>query len=111
MHCGSMNCTVNCFIFSLSFLPDAVAGFVQNVPALDSVWIESTSKTAAHILEKLDTDLKNYKSNSIKESIRLAILNYRMACPMCSFDNYVYVLNSSNLCVLVVVMTISQNII
>ena len=58
--------------FSLSFLPDAVAGFVQNfnVPALDTVWIESTTKTAAHILEKLDTDLKNYKSNSIKESIR-----------------------------------------
>ena len=33
-------------------------------------WIESRSKKAALKLEKLDTDLKNYKSNSIKESIR-----------------------------------------
>lgn len=34
------------------------------------VWIESKNKKAALKLEKLDTDLKNYKSNSIKESIR-----------------------------------------
>jgi len=33
-------------------------------------WIETRSKKAALKLEKLDTDLKNYKSNSIKESIR-----------------------------------------
>lgn len=32
--------------------------------------MESKSKKAALKLEKLDTDLKNYKSNSIKESIR-----------------------------------------
>lgn len=53
-----------------SSLPDAVAGVVHNVPALDTQWIETTSKKAALKLEKLDTDLKNYKSNSIKESIR-----------------------------------------
>ena len=57
-------------IFSSSILPDAVAGVVHNVPALDSQWIETTAKKAAMKLEKLDTDLKNYKSNSIKESIR-----------------------------------------
>ena len=33
-------------------------------------WIEVRTKKAALKLEKLDTDLKNYKSNSIKESIR-----------------------------------------
>merc|ERR1719350_2762980 len=33
-------------------------------------WIETKNKKAALKLEKLDTDLKNYKSNSIKESIR-----------------------------------------
>jgi len=33
-------------------------------------WIEVRNKKAALKLEKLDTDLKNYKSNSIKESIR-----------------------------------------
>ncbi|XP_046352804.1 COP9 signalosome complex subunit 1-like isoform X2 [Haliotis cracherodii] len=53
-----------------STLPDAVAGAVHNVPALDTQWIETTAKKAALKLEKLDTDLKNYKSNSIKESIR-----------------------------------------
>ena len=52
-------------------LPDAVAGFIRNVPPIDTSWIETTSKRAAHKLEKLDTDLKNYRGNSIKESIRL----------------------------------------
>lgn len=33
-------------------------------------WIDVKNKKAALKLEKLDTDLKNYKSNSIKESIR-----------------------------------------
>ena len=40
------------------------------VPPLDTQWIEVTNKKAAIKLEKLDIDLKNYKSNSIKESIR-----------------------------------------
>ncbi|XP_067936793.1 COP9 signalosome complex subunit 1-like [Watersipora subatra] len=53
-----------------SVLPDAVAGFVRNTPPLDTNWIEGTSKRAAQKLEKLDTDLKNYRGNSIKESIR-----------------------------------------
>ncbi|XP_052069761.1 COP9 signalosome complex subunit 1-like isoform X1 [Mytilus californianus] len=57
-------------VSSSSSLPDAVAGIVHNVPGLDTQWIEITSKKAALKLEKLDTDLKNYKSNSIKESIR-----------------------------------------
>jgi hypothetical protein len=55
-------------------LPDAIAGVVHNAPALDNQWIETTSKKAALKLEKLDTDLKNYKSNSIKESIRYGTL-------------------------------------
>ncbi|KAK3091694.1 hypothetical protein FSP39_021926 [Pinctada imbricata] len=57
-------------VTSSSSLPDAVAGAVHSVPPLDTQWIETTSKKAALKLEKLDTDLKNYKSNSIKESIR-----------------------------------------
>uniref|UniRef100_A0A674AZ33 G protein pathway suppressor 1 n=1 Tax=Salmo trutta TaxID=8032 RepID=A0A674AZ33_SALTR len=39
-------------------------------PLLDTAWAESTRKKALLKLEKLDTDLKNYKGNSIKESIR-----------------------------------------
>ncbi|XP_076809107.1 COP9 signalosome complex subunit 1-like isoform X2 [Clavelina lepadiformis] len=50
-------------------LPD-VAGAVNQLPSLDSHWMEHTSKHAGTLLEKLDIDLKNYKSNSIKESIR-----------------------------------------
>ena len=70
--CGGRGSTYHtcCKCFSSSVLPDAVAGVVHNVPALDTQWIETTAKKAALKLEKLDTDLKNYKSNSIKESIR-----------------------------------------
>ena len=57
---------------SSSVVPSAVGGGVvhNNVPSLDQQWMESTAKKAALKLEKLDTDLKNYKANSIKESIR-----------------------------------------
>lgn len=59
-------------------LPDVAMAIEQqqhqqqqsDVPVLDSMWIESRNKKAALKLEKLDNDLKNYKSNSIKESIR-----------------------------------------
>lgn len=44
--------------------PESVIG------PLDTSWIEQRSKKGQLKLEKLDTDLKNYKSNSIKESIR-----------------------------------------
>ncbi|RXG55120.1 COP9 signalosome complex subunit 1 [Armadillidium vulgare] len=40
------------------------------LPTLDLQWVESRSKKAALKLEKLDSDLKNSKVNSIKESIR-----------------------------------------
>lgn len=54
-----------------SSLPDvAVQSTSQDVPAIDTMWMETRSKKAALKLEKLDNDLKNYKSNSIKESIR-----------------------------------------
>lgn len=58
------------FNFSNSNLPDVTGGLNANVVPLDTVWMETKSKKAALKLEKLDTDLKNYKSNSIKESIR-----------------------------------------
>lgn len=55
----------------LQQLPDVAAqSTVQDIPPFDSIWLETKSKKAALKLEKLDNDLKNYKSNSIKESIR-----------------------------------------
>ncbi|CAG9855864.1 unnamed protein product [Phyllotreta striolata] len=51
-------------------VPDVAASTCQDIPTIDNSWMESKSKRAALKLEKLDNDLKNYKSNSIKESIR-----------------------------------------
>ncbi|XP_067088521.1 COP9 signalosome complex subunit 1 isoform X1 [Osmerus mordax] len=51
-------------------VPDAVPEGGVEPPSLDPAWAESTRKKALLKLEKLDTDLKNYKGNSIKESIR-----------------------------------------
>lgn len=39
-------------------------------PDIDNHWLESTTKRAIQKLDKLDQDLKTYKNNSIKESIR-----------------------------------------
>merc|ERR1719234_372295 len=50
-----------------SVLPSAVAGIVHNIPSLDQQWMESTAKKAALKLEKLDTDLKNYKAEALPE--------------------------------------------
>ncbi|KAI2809698.1 hypothetical protein RDWZM_003104 [Blomia tropicalis] len=41
-----------------------------NLYSLDTVWMEEKSKMSQIYFEKLDNDLKNYKTNSIKESIR-----------------------------------------
>lgn len=52
-------------------LPDVAAQSTsQDIPTVDQMWVDTKSKKAALKLEKFDTDLKNYKSNSIKESIR-----------------------------------------
>ncbi|KAG5678480.1 hypothetical protein PVAND_008150 [Polypedilum vanderplanki] len=55
-----------------SSLPDVASqsGNSLDIPPYDSVWVEQKTKKAALKLEKLDNDLKNSKSNSIKESIR-----------------------------------------
>ncbi|XP_030387154.1 COP9 signalosome complex subunit 1b [Scaptodrosophila lebanonensis] len=45
-------------------------GTEKDAYAYDAVWVDTKMKKAALKLEKLDSDLKNYKSNSIKESIR-----------------------------------------
>ncbi|KAK9876713.1 hypothetical protein WA026_014952 [Henosepilachna vigintioctopunctata] len=52
-------------------VPDvAISTTSQDIPVIDNMWMETRSKKAALKLEKLDNDLKNYKANSIKESIR-----------------------------------------
>jgi len=40
------------------------------LPDLDMQWVETTNKRAQMKLDKFDQDLKTYKNNSIKESIR-----------------------------------------
>lgn len=65
-------------------LPDVTGGGAQrngmatgqgqevagDLPVFDAKWVEQKSKSAALYLEKLDNDLKTYKGNSIKESVR-----------------------------------------
>jgi len=57
-------------------VPDVAVGAAdqgmgdRSMPALDLNWVDTRNKKAQMKLEKLDNDLKNYKSNSIKESIR-----------------------------------------
>ncbi|RZF36031.1 hypothetical protein LSTR_LSTR005847 [Laodelphax striatellus] len=57
-------------VMSTVSLPDVAGGGMQDIPTMDLVWVENKNKKGALKLEKLDLDLKNYKSNSIKESIR-----------------------------------------
>ncbi|CAF0826986.1 unnamed protein product, partial [Didymodactylos carnosus] len=40
------------------------------MPELDAQWLERTQRNYLHKLEKLDTDLRNFRTNSIKDSIR-----------------------------------------
>ncbi|KAH8419546.1 hypothetical protein KR222_005055 [Zaprionus bogoriensis] len=49
---------------------NSAGGGEKDAFAFDAVWVDTKMKKAALKLEKLDSDLKNYKSNSIKESIR-----------------------------------------
>lgn len=45
----------------------------QNIPLpndFDTAWYERTQRNYVHKLEKLDTDLRNFRTNSIKDSIR-----------------------------------------
>lgn len=68
-------CACVCVVLrEMQGVPDAVPEGAVEPPPLDTAWAESTRKKALLKLEKLDTDLKNYKGNSIKESIRCSIV-------------------------------------
>ncbi len=41
--------------------------------SIDNSWVDSTQKRAKSLLERLEAELKNYKNNLIKESIRVII--------------------------------------
>ena len=51
------------------------------MPALDLNWVDTRNKKSQMKLEKLDNDLKNYKSNSIKVNfyLNLLIINTQMS--------------------------------
>ena len=63
------------WVFSIPFLLSFFVYSIANIPPggmalLDEAWIDQTTKHAEKLLEKLDTDLKSFKSCSIKESVR-----------------------------------------
>uniref|UniRef100_A0A8C7MKA7 G protein pathway suppressor 1 n=2 Tax=Oncorhynchus kisutch TaxID=8019 RepID=A0A8C7MKA7_ONCKI len=61
-------------------VPDAVPDGPAEAPLLDTAWAESTRKKALLKLEKLDTDLKNYKGNSIKRASDCGDLSNALKC-------------------------------
>lgn len=76
---------INAYMLIHGKLLDALtsAGQQDKLEALDNNWIERTSNMSHLYYEKLDNDLKNYKTNSIKESIRRGhdeIANYYLSC-------------------------------
>lgn len=48
--------------------------------AQDDVWIEKTSRKVASDTERIDADLKSYKHNLIKESIRVGLITDTNRC-------------------------------
>ncbi|KAJ3192693.1 COP9 signalosome complex subunit 1 [Irineochytrium annulatum] len=56
-------------------LNDALASRGQQPLPLDSSWVEVTQMNARKKTEKLENELKGYKNNSIKESIRMGFLD------------------------------------
>ncbi|KAG9511083.1 COP9 signalosome complex subunit 1, partial [Fragariocoptes setiger] len=64
-------CNVSTYNRLFKMLQESTASDTSGqMPQPDQNWVETTLKKAALKLEKLDNDLKNYRSNSIKESIR-----------------------------------------
>jgi COP9 signalosome complex subunit 1 len=55
----------------LSKLNEALTAKYSPAVAADTQWIENAQRTARSQTEKLETDLKTYKNNLIKESIRV----------------------------------------
>lgn len=53
-------------------LNDALVARSQPAQPLDSPWVETTQKRARAQTEKLEAELKSYKNNMIKESIRVS---------------------------------------
>uniref|UniRef100_A0A3Q0KN54 Putative cop9 signalosome complex subunit n=1 Tax=Schistosoma mansoni TaxID=6183 RepID=A0A3Q0KN54_SCHMA len=55
---------------SRNILTDVMSGKNEANLVYDAKWEESTRRKGVMLLEQLDTELKNHKANSIKESIR-----------------------------------------
>ena len=73
------------WVFSIPFLLSFFVYSIANIPPggmalLDEAWIDQTTKHAEKLLEKLDTDLKSFKSCSIKESVRW---HFQLLCYYC----------------------------
>lgn len=58
----------------LQKLNEVLAGHNQPSVPLDTTWYEATQKAARSTADKLELELKTYKNNLIKESIRVRIV-------------------------------------
>ena len=70
----------------------------------DRVWMEHASRTAKANTERLEAELKNYKNNLIKESIRV-----RSPCSPASSDDRWGIWTWPNIITVAVIMTMHSN--
>lgn len=63
--------------------------------AVDKEWIQNTQRQTKATTEKLEAELRNYKNNMIKESIRVGFLKaypYITSCSRRLMANRVYIM-------------------
>ncbi|CAG8467089.1 8975_t:CDS:2 [Ambispora gerdemannii] len=61
----------NKYIAAATKLNEALSSQGRPLFQIDSAWVDSTQKRAKSSVERLEAELKNYKNNLIKESIRM----------------------------------------
>ncbi|KAG9284044.1 hypothetical protein G9A89_022818 [Geosiphon pyriformis] len=59
------------YIIAATKLNEALAAQGRPLYHIDNAWVETTQKRAKSAAERLEVELKNYKNNLIKESIRM----------------------------------------
>ena len=63
----------------LAAVREILPGDIDAVP--DSAWVDRTNRQVKAESDRLETELKGYKNNLIKESIRVRISEHAQGCP------------------------------
>lgn len=68
----------NKYLQTLTKMNEALAAKHLPVVPVDTQWVETTQRAAKTQTDKLESDLKTYKNNVIKESIRVGFVRARV---------------------------------